>query len=101
MDKRVKDSQSTLREHLLVIQTQTGEMPEELNNPEPNPAVLYLLGYFYELALSRQSGMTLCPITYQEIAAWQGLFHRVLSHWEIQVIKQLDMVFINVHNAES
>ncbi|MDO9950715.1 hypothetical protein Q7404_09740 [Glaesserella parasuis] len=100
LDKKPKDSNCTLREHLLVIQEQTGSVPEELENIEISPVISYLLGFFYELSLSRQSGMGLCPITYTEIEAWNRLFQRDLAVWEIKVIKQLDVIFLNVQNAE-
>lgn len=100
MDKKLKDSESTLRDHLLAIEAQTGITPEELDNPEPSPAVAYLLADFFELAMSRQSGMSLNPISYAEIEAWNRLFHRNIQQWEIKVIKQLDLIYINVQQAE-
>ncbi|GAB1668161.1 hypothetical protein Mh1961_13810 [Mannheimia haemolytica] len=100
LDKKLKGSESTLREHLQVIETQTGITPEELHNPEPSPAVAYLLGWFFELAMSRQSGMSLNPISYVEIEAWNRLFSRHLEQWEIRAIKQLDMIYLNVQQTE-
>ncbi len=100
LDKKVKDSKATLREHLLVVQEQTGITPEELDNPEPSPAVSYLLGYFYELSKSRQAGMALNPIAYTEIEAWKKLFSVSLSQWEIRVIKDIDLIFLSVQNKE-
>ncbi|MDP0097323.1 hypothetical protein [Glaesserella parasuis] len=46
LDKKPKDSNCTLREHLLAIQEQTGSVPEELENIEISPAISYLLGFF-------------------------------------------------------
>ncbi|QLB44479.1 phage tail assembly chaperone [Mannheimia pernigra] len=100
LDKKLKGSESTLREHLQAIETQTGITPEELHNPEPSPAVAYLLGWFFELAMSRQSGMSLNPISYAEIEAWNRLFSRHLEQWEIRTIKQLDMIYLNVQQTE-
>lgn len=100
LDKKPKDSDCTLREHLLAIQEQTGSVPEELENIEISPAISYLLGFFYELSLSRQSGMGFCPITYAEIEAWNRLLQIELAVWEIKVIKQLDVIFLNVQNTE-
>ncbi|WP_423972971.1 phage tail assembly chaperone [Glaesserella parasuis] len=39
-------------------------------------------------------------MTYTEIEAWNRLFQRDLAVWEIKVIKQLDVIFLNVQNAE-
>lgn len=100
MDKKLKDSESTLRDHLLAIEAQTGIMPEELDNPEPSPAVAYLLGWFFELTMSRQSGMSLNPLSYGEIEAWNRLFRHNIQQWEIKVIKQLDLIYLNVQQAE-
>lgn len=99
LDKKPKDSNCTLREHLLAIQEQTGCVPEELQNIEISPAISYLLGFFYELSLSRQSGMGLCPIAYAEIEAWNRLLNMDLAIWEIRVIKQIDVIFLNVQNG--
>ena len=101
LNRKPKGSTCTLREHLLVIQAQTGEMPPELENIEISTAVSHLLGFFYQLSLSRQSGMGLCPITYAEIEAWNRLFKMNLAMWEINVIKQLDVIFLNTQNEES
>lgn len=98
LDKKPKESDSTLREHLQAVADQTGIIPEQLSNPEPNFAVQYLLGIFQQLSLSRQAGMALNPITYAEMVAWSQLYHTRLEMWEIEVIKQLDLIFLNVQN---
>lgn len=87
-----------MREHLQAIAEQTGITPEELNNPEPNLAVQHLLVVFQQLSLSRQAGMALNPITYGEIVAWSQLYHTRLAMWEIDVLKRLDLVFLNVQS---
>lgn len=89
-----------MREHLQAVEEQTGITPEELQTAEPSLAVWYLLDIFQQLSLSRQSGMALNPISYGEIVAWSQLFQTPLSMWEIETIKQLDMIFLNVQNAE-
>ncbi|MDD7545572.1 hypothetical protein [Actinobacillus porcinus] len=98
LNRKPKGSNCTLREHLLSIQAQAGETPPELKNIEISPAVSYLLGFFYEISLSRQSGMGLCPITYAEIEAWDRLFKMNLAMWEISVVRQLDVIFLNTQN---
>ncbi|HHT7871385.1 phage tail assembly chaperone [Pasteurella multocida] len=98
LDKKPKESDSTLREHLQAIAEQTGTTPEELDNPEPNLAVQHLLVIFQQLSLSRQAGMVLNPITYSEIVAWSQLYQTRLSMWEIDVLKRIDLVFLNIQN---
>ncbi|MGX2975569.1 phage tail assembly chaperone [Ursidibacter arcticus] len=89
-----------MREHLIALAEQTGVIPEELNNPEPNLAVFYLFGIFQQLSLSRQSEMTFNPLSYSEIIAWSNLYQTRLEMWEIDVIKQLDLIFLNVQSTE-
>ena len=96
LDKKPKDSDVSLRDHLMSIFDNTGFMPEELNNPEPSKAIDYLLEYFHQLSRTRQIGMALNPITFTEIEAWKRLFHIELAVWEIDVIKQLDLIYLSV-----
>lgn len=100
LNKRPKDSDSTLKEHLIAIEAQTGITPEELNNPEPNLAVFHLFGIFQQLSLSRQSGMALNPISYGEIVAWTQLYQTPLAMWEIETLKRLDLIFLNTQHTE-
>ncbi|WP_420801047.1 phage tail assembly chaperone [Phocoenobacter skyensis] len=76
---------------------QTDIQPQELDIQQPSFAVFYLLDYFAELSASRQSGMTLNPILYSEIEVWARLKGICLSAWEVETIKQLDLIFLNVH----
>lgn len=85
---------------MLLVAEQTGILPDELDNPEPNIAVQHLLVIFQQLSLSRQMGMTLNPITYAEIIAWSQLYRTPLATWEIDTIKQLDLIFLNVQNRD-
>ncbi|EJZ80264.1 hypothetical protein P1059_00702 [Pasteurella multocida subsp. gallicida P1059] len=42
--------------------------------------------------------MVLNPITYSEIVAWSQLYQTRLSMWEIDVLKRIDLVFLNIQN---
>lgn len=95
LDKHPKESKATLRAHLLSLYEQTGEIPVELENEPPNEAVAYLLGYFQQLSTARQCGMSLNPLTFTEIEAWGRLYKMKLDSWEIDVIKQLDLIYLN------
>ncbi|WP_419773338.1 phage tail assembly chaperone [Haemophilus seminalis] len=96
LDKRPDNSKATQREHLQVIEQQLGITPEELNNPPLNIAVGYLLEYFYAVSSSRQCGMSANPITFSEILAWSQLTNTSLARWEIEVIKRLDILWLNI-----
>ncbi|TYG33319.1 hypothetical protein FW755_12395 [Lonepinella koalarum] len=98
LDKRPKDSKATNREHLTAIWQQTGVKPVELDNVPPSSAVHYLLDIFYRLSIARQMGMATNPILYSEILAWSNLTEWRLSQWEIDVIKQLDLIWLNTQN---
>lgn len=96
----MKGTETTLRAHLEAIEAQTGITPDELHNPPPSPAVDYLLGYFYQLHLSRQHGMGANPILYSEMTAWQQLYHIPLAEWEIEAIKRLDFLYLMQQNEQ-
>lgn len=98
LDKRPKDSESTVREHLTAVWEQTGFKPSELDNKEPNPYVLYLLNDFYSLSQSRQYGMSSNAILYSEIESWLNLSQRKMEMWELEVIKRLDSIWLKVQN---
>lgn len=83
-----------MRDHLLAIYEQTGVMPAELQQDEPSLAVSHLLGYFQQLSTARQVGTVLNPLTFSEIMAWSHLMQIPLAVWEIEVIKQLDLVYL-------
>jgi len=54
------------------------------------------LHYFYELSTSRQMGMAANAISFSEIWAWCQLKQIKLSAWELEVIKRLDLIWLNV-----
>ncbi len=80
------------------VYEQTGIMPEDLEAIELPPILVYLLGYFQQLSSARQCGMSLNPLSFSEIDAWSRLYHLSLETWEIDVIKQLDLIYLNVNS---
>lgn len=100
LDQTPKGSESRLREHLTAIWEQTGQQPEQLNNPEPNLAVRHLFADFLELSLARQIGMVLNPLTYSEIETYNRLYQKQYAMWEIQTLKQLDTIYLNVNSRK-
>ncbi|MCW9716756.1 phage tail assembly chaperone [Avibacterium sp. 21-594] len=85
----------------MAVYEQTGIMPAELDIKPPPEPLEYLLDYFYALSLSRQSGMSVNPILYSEILAWSQLTKCTLEQWELEVIKQLDMVWLSAQIEEN
>jgi len=88
-----------MREHLEVVHKTTGRMPPELDVPEIPEEFEYLMHVFYELSSARQSGMSLGPIAFEAIEAYNRLTGAGLVGWEVQTIKRLDMAWIRVRNG--
>lgn len=75
-------------------------MPVELQQEEPSPAVAYLLGYFQQLSTARQCGMVLNPLSFSEMKAWANLMRIPLAVWEVETIKQLDLIYLKCQSEE-
>lgn len=69
---------------------------EETLGIQPIPSLFWhVWEIFAELSLSRQSGFGgPQPIQYSEIVAWATLHRRPLLVWEVDVIKSIDVVFL-------
>lgn len=91
---------ATIREHLTSIWNQTGVKPEALE-PLPFPELLTdVWGYFLELHNARTSnGFGINPISFTEIDAWARLTNKPVSPGDINIIRQLDNIFLK-HNAK-
>lgn len=56
----------------------------------------YLMAWFGELAGPRRSGMSSPdPITWPEMQAWSALTARPLAPWEVQVLRALDVLWLD------
>lgn len=84
----------TRYEHLTVISEATGEDVPELDGPDVPGIVSHVFEWFMELHASRQQG----PISYSEIRAWSGLTGRQPSPFEIDLIKRLDLTYLEQQN---
>lgn len=93
-------SGSSKRAHLQSVARQLGFNPHELDTPPLPEYTDYLLGWFFELSSGRQSGMGLSPIAWGEIKAWCELTRNSPEPWEIGVIKQLDMLYLEIFGKE-
>lgn len=66
--------------------------------PEVPPQAAHLLDWFGELSTGRTSnGFGPNPLTWSDITAWASLTGTDLRPWEVRLLKQLDIVFLNVH----
>lgn len=97
MDRRLKDSKVTYREHYQSVYRQTGVLPAELAEEEEFPEDLkYLWNWFQELNRARGSnGFGLSPISYSELDAWSRLTGRALEAWEVICIKDIDLAYLS------
>lgn len=100
LSEKQKDG-GTLRDHLTNVRDRTGFTPPELTTVEVSNLVIYLWEFFLDLNSTRQSGMGVNAISYQEIKAWCELTKTPLSAYEIKVIKMLDRTFLEHYNKQS
>ncbi|VEB42988.1 Uncharacterised protein [Chromobacterium violaceum] len=57
----------------------------------------YLWGWFCELSAGRQlSGYGPQPLSYGDIGAWERLLARRPRGWEVMLLKQLDLDYLEV-----
>lgn len=79
-----------------MVEKQKGFSPDELINPyEPPKFLLYIWHDFLALSGTRQSGMGVSHISYQEIDAYARLTETKYSRLELMVIKKLDALLMN------
>lgn len=101
----VKKSSSTLREDYEMISKKTNKSFEELYGEklvgELSYYELYLIGEFNKLNLGRSGGMNgPSLLTYQDIAAYCDLKQEVLTPWEVDAIKTIDIMYIRTLNEQ-
>lgn len=89
------------REHLEQVARIKGETPEELIGPEFPEVTRHIWDVFLSMHLGRSYGMSgPNPLTWEGIAAWCNLNGIVLSSWELETVKALDMAWIRVANED-
>ena len=77
----------------------TGHTPPELVAPEFPDIVSHVWEAFLDLHKGRSYGMSGGnPLTWTDIAAWCNLTGIVLSSWEVNTIKALDMAWVRISN---
>ena len=89
------------REHLEQVAKVKGETPQELIGPEFPDVSVHVWDAFMRLHSGRTYGMSgPNPLTWECIQAWCNLTGIVLSSWELETIKALDMSWVRVMNED-
>ena len=89
------NGQGTYRDELESFARQTGRTPFELRGHEMPLELAHVWGWFRELSAVRGSnGWGPNPISYREIEAWAGLTGALITAPEVQLIMQLDGLYI-------
>lgn len=63
-------------------------------------SVAHVWQWFFDLSRTRQSGMGINPIMWQEIAAYAALNGIAMQRWELQMLAVFDAVFLDVMQNE-
>lgn len=94
-------------QHILDTQKETSaayqQAYEKLASIQEIPACLeHIWQWFWQLHSTRQSGMNgPLPLSYQEIKAWLELTGQAIYSSEIQIIRQLDNVYLNFSHKKA
>jgi len=90
--QQVKDSTGkstgTKLEHLQAVEKMTKRKPAELDFPEVESTVAYLLEHFYTIKKTRGE-----KITYNELQCFMNVMSLQLASWECEVIMTIDSIF--------
>ena len=83
------------------MERQTGQTPLELQDLPRLPAgAEHVWNYYHELSRTRQSGMAVNPISYQEMYSWGRLRGVRLLVWELSAVLGIDSAFLTHINRE-
>jgi hypothetical protein len=82
---------STTREHLIALQSQTGQHEPELE--APGGLVSWLLDLFWDAAAGRSAFYDPQPLSWTEMKSWSELRDHPLCPFEIDVIRAADRTF--------
>lgn len=89
------------RSQLLSVERQTGKLPDELVDLVELPeSATFIWRWFIDLNNARQSGMSINPISYSEIAAYFSLYNIHPYEYEIQMIKILDNIALKHYTKQ-
>jgi hypothetical protein len=103
----VKGGKATEADHLAQVAKQLGKPLEEIfqssGSSAPFPeAASHIWQVFIELHNGRSYGMNgPNPLSYDTIKAWCDLTGIRFAHWEVELIKALDLTLIKVISEEA
>lgn len=87
------------REHLEQVARQTGTTPAALIGPPLPDLARHLWDTFLELHRGRTYGMSGAnPLTHMDIFGWCNLTGVRLSLWELEIVHDLDALWIRITN---
>ena len=90
----------TTREHLEMVERQTGKTPQGLEGTQFPTLVSHIWSAFVALSRSRSVGFSgPNPISYQDIKAWLELTNQTLSSRDVESIMKLDIIFLRNRNG--
>ena len=108
MGRKVKGGKgkTTERDHLEQVAKQLGKQLEDIEQANADAifpdAASHIWSTFIQLHDGRTYGMSgPNPISYDIILAWCNLTGIDSSHWEIEIIKSLDNLWIKTMNEEA
>jgi len=92
---------TTEREHLEQVEAQTGKRPKALEDPTPFPSLMsHIWSAFCRLNSARSAGFAgPNPISYRDVKDWKELTETPLSAWEVDVIMELDQLYLRTANG--
>lgn len=89
------------REHLEQVAKAMGRAPDALFGPQMPDVALHVWEAFLDLHKGRTYGMGgPNPLTHEGIVAWCNLTGIALSLWELEVIRELDMLWVRMMNED-
>ena len=90
------------RAHLEQVAKMKGELPPELEVPDFPDIASHIWVTFNELSAGRTYGMSgPNPLSWEGIKAWVDLNGIVLTPWELETIKALDMAWVRSVNEDN
>lgn len=90
-----------VRDHLLMVSRMGVPVPELEISPFPEPAS-HLWRAFNLIQLGRQKAFQGSqPITYTEILSYATLMGDPLAHWEVHLIKVLDIIYLSAERESN
>lgn len=92
----------SLRDKLEAAARQTGKTIQEIHELVDLPdSMSFVWRYFIDLHNARSFGNSINPIAYSDMKAYFDMYSIVPMDWEINTIKQLDVIAMNAYSEEA